>query len=168
MNEHIKYMFDTVAFNRVVDQDISVASLDKCCEIYTTHVQRDELSKTANCEKKAKLLEVCGWVEASGPSDSEGLVPTESFVLGKSRLDRAKLSDGSLYNGILSALDKCKEKDNNKEDALIAETAIKNDFILVTDDTYLQVAAREQGGECISFKGFAQRCLKCKDDRADQ
>ena len=47
----------------------------------------------------------------------------------------AKWSEGDgLYGRILSALNKRKKKASNVQDSLIAETTIKNGFILVTDD----------------------------------
>ena len=158
MNRRIKYMFDTVAFNRIVEQDISLKSLIECCEICATHIQRDELNATRDGEKKAKLLESCHWVETRGSADGVGMVPTESGVYGISRYGGARYSDGSYRKQIQSALDKRKKKANNIKDALIAETAIENGFILVTEDKVLQNVAREHGGDCISFEEFLQCC----------
>ena len=53
-------------------------------------------------------------------------------------------------------LDKRKKKNNNVEDALIAETAIKNGLTLVTDDEKLRVVAMQYGGECMYFEHFFQ------------
>ena len=51
---------------------------------YATHIQRDEIDNTKNPERRASLAQVFGDVVAELP-------PTDSFVLGVSRLDEARL-----------------------------------------------------------------------------
>ena len=50
-----------------------------------------------------------------------------------------------------------KGKKNNVEDALIAETAIKDGYVLVTDDEHLATVAKKYHGECLSVEEFWQR-----------
>ncbi len=52
-----------------------------------------------------------------------------------SRWDEAHWNaDDALYSALKSDLDRTKS--NNIQDALIAETSIKGDYVLVTDDTH--------------------------------
>ena len=86
MNERIKCMFDANIFSRIVVKEISVESLPKCCDVYVTHIQEDELHRTPKSDIKAKLLEVFRLVEEKGRLVGAGLVPTESFVFDVSKL----------------------------------------------------------------------------------
>lgn len=160
------FMFDTNIFNRILDGVVDVAILRGKGHFYATHVQLDELRNTSNTQRRQELIAV--FEEVTGSK-----VPTESFVLGVSRLDEAKMSGDSivptesaawdvsawdqakwgdengLYSAIKSELDKLNNnKPNNIQDALIAETAIKNRFALVTEDTDLSKVARKFGGKC--------------------
>ena len=53
---------------------------------------------------------------------------------------------------MLSSLNKRNEsKENNGKDVLIAETAIRNGYALVTDDSDLANVVRELNGKTIHF-----------------
>ena len=58
MKHKTKFMFDTVAFNRVVECDVFDSLYNKKLLIYATHAQRDEINNTKNLEKKSQLLRV--------------------------------------------------------------------------------------------------------------
>ena len=62
---------------------------------------------------------------------------------------RAKWSDGQLFNKIKVSLDSRKQKQNNTQDALIAEVAIVQGFTLVTSDTDLARIASEYGANVL-------------------
>ncbi len=167
------YMFDTNIFDEILNREIDMASFISKARFYATHVQFDEINKTPDEEKKAKLLKV--FKEATALS-----VPTETFVLDISQLDGAKLSGESFvptesavygisknglakysqsnnkYKTILSMLDKLRKKDNNMQDALIAETAIINKYILVTHDKNLLKVVTELGAPCEKFHQVLQ------------
>ena len=143
-------MFDTVAFNRIVEKEICVESLAPCGAIlYATHVQKDEIKNTSNCEKRNKLLEIFQFATE---------IPTEGVVLGVSRLGQAKFSGDNMFEDFRSDMNKCEKKKNNTQDTLIAVTAIKNGFTLVTDDECLRKVAKKHSGDCITFKAFWERC----------
>lgn len=77
-------------------------------------------------------------------------IPTENFVLDVSRLDEAKL-DGSTYFEAL--------KNGNTrhiEDALIGETAIVNNLILVSNDETFKNKVKKLGGKAVSFNEFME------------
>jgi hypothetical protein len=162
------YMFDTNVFNRIVDGVISLPTLTGRVVAYATHIQRDEINNTKNPERRAALAQVFGDVVA-------GLPPTDSFVLGVSRLDEARLggervvptasgaygvsrygqakygAEDNLYSALKDRLDTINlNKSNNVHDALIAETSIKGGHVLVTDDTDLAAVTKEYGGQCLS------------------
>ena len=163
------YMFDTNVFNHLLDGMAELSTFVGRANFYATHVQIDELTRTRDEARKAVLLQVFEEVTSVR-------VPTESFVLDASRLDEAKLrgeqvvptesavwgvskwgqckwtSTDNLYDPIKSKLDRLnKNKPNNIQDSLIAETAIKNRFTLVTHDSDLFKVATEFGGACANI-----------------
>ena len=141
-------MFDTVAFNRVVEYDVFDSLYNKKLLIYATHAQRDEINNTKNLEKKSQLLRVF--------CEIPKIIPTESAVWNLSRWNEAKWSSDDLYEKFKAELDCIKEKFNNDYDALIADTSIKNRFTLVTDDKNLCETTRKFGGNCASFADFME------------
>ena len=146
MKRKTKFMFDTVAFNRVVECDVFDSLYNKKLLIYATHAQRDEINNTKNLEKKSQLLRVF--------SEIPKIIPTESAVWNWSRWNEAKWTSDDLYENFKAELDRRKKKCNNVYDALIADTSIKNGFTLVTDDKNLCDVTREFGGNCVSFVDF--------------
>lgn len=165
------FMFDTNIFDRVLDVKLDITDLKKKGKFFVTHIQLDELNAISDPIRKAELLEVFGhivtdkvstesavwdiskWDESKWSSEKP-LTPTETFVLGVSRLGQAKLSQADIYSIIKNELDKIKNKPNNPKDALIAETSIKNGFILVTDDQTLHRVVTKIGGQVLSFLDF--------------
>lgn len=166
----LKCMFDTRAFNLVLDAPFPIEKLKERVMAYATHIQRDEINNTKDPERKSALLRVFEEVTSeSVPTDSlvlgvsrigaarlggERVVSTESFVWDVSRWDHAKWTEGdNLYVPIKEALDKLnKGKRNNVQDALIAETAAKGGYILVTDDTHMIQVAKQYGCKCMSLE----------------
>jgi predicted nucleic acid-binding protein len=163
------YMFDTNVFNHLLDGMAELSTFVGRANFYATHVQIDELNRTRDEGRKAALLQVFEEVTSVR-------VPTESFVLDASRLDEAKLggehvvptesavwgvskwgqckwtSIDNLYDPMKSKLDQLnKNKSNNIQDSLIAETAIKNRFTLVTHDSDLFKVATDFGGACANI-----------------
>jgi hypothetical protein len=169
-------MFDTNVFNRILDGVIPVTTLTGRVEAYATHIQRDELDRTKNPVRRAALAKVFGEVVA-------GALPTGSFVLGVSRLNEARLggerivptasgvygvssygqarysANDDLYAAMRARLDTVNgQKANNVQDALIAETSIKEGHVLVTDDTDLALVTKEFGGQCLSVDELLSHC----------
>lgn len=140
-------MFDTNIFNRLLDQQIELP-LSNTHTYYATHVQFDELQNTRKVNRRELL-------ENTFKKVSPDELPTESFVLGIARLGKAKLSDGIIYDEIRSKLNALNNnKANNAMDAVIAETAIKNDLILVTEDKNLAQVMSELKGQVCSLAIF--------------
>ena len=171
-----KFMFDTNVFNRILDGAIPLAKLTGRVEAYATHIQRDEINGTKDSERRAALARTFSEVVA-------GAVPTDSFVIGVSRLGEARLSGerivptasavygvstcgqaryaaaDNLYTALKVRLDSLNgQRPNNVQDALIAETSIKEGHVLVTEDVDLALVTREYGGRCLSVTELLSQC----------
>lgn len=158
------FMFDTNVFNHILDGMAELSGFVGRAKFYATHIQIDELKNAANRARRGALIQVFEEI-------TNIRVPTESFVLGLSRLDEAKLREeqpvttesavwgtskwnrckwaatDNLYRPIRSELDLLNEsKPNNAQDSLIAETSIKRGFTLVTHDRDLFWVTTKFGG----------------------
>jgi len=131
-------MFDTNVFDDLIDGRLNIAVLPKGTKIYATHIQMDEIARCSDQERRTRLQEVL--------TDSvHSQLPTASFVIGVSRLDQARLGDGNTFQNLRGSAAR------NTHDALIAETAIKEGLVLVTNDKDLRERARKAGGESIGM-----------------
>lgn len=175
MTAPINCMFDTNVFNRILDGVVPIDALSGRVNAHATHIQRDEIARTKNEARRKALETVFGTVTgASVPTASlvvgvsrigearlggERIVPTNSAVWDVSAWDQAKWSaNDNIYTPIKADLDALnKGKKNNVEDALIAETAIKDGYALVTDDEHLAAVAKKYHGECLSVQELWQR-----------
>ena len=136
-----KYVVDTSLINKLVDGSIGVDELPKDGLFVASHIQHDELNRTKNPERRTKLLEKFTEI-------IHEVLPTETFVIGISRLDEGKLGDGISYEAVKKELDSLNgSKGNNAEDALIAEIAMKNSYVLLTADFHLYQVAYKHGIE---------------------
>ena len=135
----MKYVVDTSLINKLVDGSVHADELPKDGSFVASHIQIDEINRTKNQKRRSELLQ-----KFSETIDE--MLPTESFVLGTSRLDKGKLGDGVSYDAIKTELDSMnKGKTNNSEDALIAEIAMKNGYVLLTADFHLYQVAYAHG-----------------------
>jgi predicted nucleic acid-binding protein len=133
------YVVDTNIINWLVDGRLRLEELPGDGEFVVTHVQRDELAKTRDEQRRAQLF-------AKFETTVDREVPTESMVVGISRIGLAKISDGKLYCSVRDALSTLnKGKSNNSHDALIAEVAIENGWVLITADGDLAQVATSHG-----------------------
>jgi predicted nucleic acid-binding protein len=127
-----KYMFDTNIFGQILKKMPEPERMLKSPnEFFVTHIQRDELNASPDWIKE-KLLTVFQVVPQQN-------IATTSVIVGFSRVGGAKIGNGAVYESILVQLDKVKpmEQDNNIKDALIGETAVKNEIVLITNDKAL-------------------------------
>jgi predicted nucleic acid-binding protein len=142
-------MLDTNAFNRVLDSAIDPALPARGHHIYVTHVQQNELQATRNPDRLERLLAIFSAV----PQD---IVPTAAAVWDISEFDGAEFGDaGGTYPAMITRLNELNGgKKNNPQDILIAVTALKRKYTLVTDDGDLGVVMREFGGNTMTFVEF--------------
>jgi len=141
----VDYMFDSNIFDQVVSGQIPITFINTRTKngdkFYVTHIQKDELAQCPNIKRKNKLKRIFNAI----PQDMK---PTESFVVGKSRIGMAKLSNGKTLNKI---------RGNNMKktnDALIGETALNNGYTLVTEDKKLRNKINKMGGNAIKAEEF--------------
>ncbi|WP_135201053.1 hypothetical protein [Duganella callida] len=160
------YMLDTNVFNHVLDGKINIQSLKKLT-VFVTHIQRDEIQKTKDEVRRGALMQVFQNVTSSttptsscvaGVSVAGGAcptgnatLPTETAVWGVSKWGEAKWSKGDgLFESMRCDLDGMnKAKKNNTQDILIAETALRNNLILVSSDAALCEMMSKYGGKCV-------------------
>ena len=147
--DNIGVMFDTQIYDKMIEGDLDINLLKKNkyrYEFYITHIQVEELSNCSDKEKRAKL-------SLFKTEISPKIVPTESMVLGVSRFGECKFGNAD----ILENLRRGNTRDTN--DALIGETAIKKELILVTEDKKLRQKVNSNKGHAISLDEF-KLCLK--------
>ncbi|MFW6026070.1 MAG: hypothetical protein ACOCRX_06985 [Candidatus Woesearchaeota archaeon] len=138
-----KVMFDNDILNKIVEGELNMDKVinSEKFEFCATHIQTDQLSRCPNKDKRAKLT-----LEHSKLSPR--IIPTETTILDISRINYSKLGKGEKYKKIK------KDNPNHIEDALIGETAIENNILLVTNDKKLRRKVKKEGGKAIGLKEF--------------
>ena len=141
-----RFMFDTNIFGKILKMKTPEALLNGGRQYFVTHIQQDELEGTPK-RLRDQLLSVFQIIPQQP-------IPTETAIFDVSRFGMAKFGDGDLYTTILQQLDRAKpmEHSNNIKDAIIAETAIKNQIVLVTNDKTLANTVQKLGGQVMSFE----------------
>lgn len=138
-----EYKLDTSAIGEIDDGAVSALALyTSKDDFYISHIQEDELDAAGDyAPVLTKVLDV---VDADS-------VATHGFILGISKLGRAKLGYG--VKGIERKLSN--DDGNELMDAIRASTAIQNDYILVTHDPELRTVVNEETpGQAISIAEF--------------
>lgn len=142
----MQFVVDTCVINKLIDGKIKLNELPSNSSFFASHIQIDEINKTQDSERRAQLF--LRFAEVSPK-----IIPTESLVWDVSRWDQAKFSDGVLYNSLKQSLDALnKSKPSNVNDALIAETAIVNEYTLLTSDKDLTKVAKNLGCKVVYFE----------------
>lgn len=142
----MKYVVDTCIINKLVDGLIDSINLPADGEFVASHIQYDELSSTKDKSRRAILLQKFSEVINQD-------VPTETTICGLSRIGQCRLSDGNLFESLKNRLDSLnKRKENNIQDALIAEVAITNGYRLLTADCHLSEVAKQHGCSVIYWE----------------
>ncbi len=135
----MRYIVDTCIINKLVDGLIEPEGLPSDGDFVASHIQIDELNKTKDEDRRARLFLKFAKI-------IDGVVPTETTLVGVSRLGESKLGDGVIYRSTKVKLDSLNGgKTNNAMDALIAEVAIKNEYTLLTADYHLSEVAKNHG-----------------------
>jgi predicted nucleic acid-binding protein len=140
-------MFDTNIFDHIIKNEIDVSSLSNKIEVYATELQHRELKAApdpfsrlvlfSNLTKTVPTESGVIGTSAIGTAKIAGnVVPTESAVFDLSAWGTAKWGDENSpsYQEILEKLNIVRKHKNNPKDALIAQTAIRNGYVLFTDD----------------------------------
>jgi len=141
-----KIIFDSNIYDLIANGNLNINLLsdkNEEFEFYITHIQTDEINKCPDEDKRAKLILFMTKL-------SPIVIPTNSFILGLSRLGEAKLGDAKLLEEIR------KENLRHTRDALIGEVAIKNNFILITEDIRLKNKINSLNGNAINLNEFKE------------
>lgn len=152
------FMFDTVAFNRIADGELPLDALAGR-RVFATHVQFDELGRTGDPARKSKLLQAFAAVMPAS-------LPTDTAVWNDSKWGKAKWSaNDGVYARLVKRIKeldsamgkKYRDPLNPTRDARIAETSIKSNLTLVTNDESLGQATRDLGGAVMTVREFVER-----------
>ena len=136
----MQLMFDSNIFDDLVSGKLPLDLFGSTnIKIYVTHIQIDEINKCEEIDKRARLFLLM--VELKSEKRA-----TESFILGTSRLGSAKLGDSN----IIETLRAGNLKYTN--DALIGETAIKNNLVLITNDSNFRKKVENLGGVVMNVQ----------------
>lgn len=138
-----KYIVDTCIFGKILDGSISKNDLPADGVFLITHVQLGEINNAQDSEKRARLLLNLFALPVT-------IVLTESCITNVSRVGYSKACHSVNYCNIKELLDKRNGgKNNNKEDALIADTAMQNGYTLISADEDLIAVTNELGCKTI-------------------
>jgi predicted nucleic acid-binding protein len=146
-----RFMFDTNIFGKILKMNSPSILLACKHQYFITHVQKDELEKLNNERIRDRLMSAFRLVPQT-------LLSMESAIADISRADMAKVGDSLVYTHIFEELSKRKpqQQEDNSKDALIAETALKNGFVLVTNNKALKEVVLKIGGFAIDFSVYGQ------------
>jgi len=151
MSLHMRrgYMLDTNVFNHVLRDGVAPSSLVARGALFATHVQFQELQATRDDDRRKQLIAVFQMI---GPNR----IPTETSLWDVTPWDEGKWSpDDEFYEHLLVDLGRRNGgKSNNVQDALIAETAIRNCLCLVTGDRDLAEVTRARGDDTLTLRDF--------------
>ena len=137
------YILDTDIFSSILDDIVNLPAITRNNAIfYSTQVQHDEIKRVRDNDKRDELLSIFRVIKNIRlPVDSETFIDTgELFVLGISKISLAQINRGPTFDRLFRALNQTRPTNmmDNKKDALIAETALRNSLILITDDYILR------------------------------
>lgn len=155
MAKRLKCIFDSNVFDKLIDRSDLIELIDGCVDLYITHVQPDE-NDCAPEAKKASLRQVR---DALAPMElSTSSIIWEVSKGGKGRWTQKDNLIQPLRGSTQRNPDKPKPWENKSRDALIGETAIRNDLTLVTNDGSLTKKVSSLGGKCMSWEQLLEHC----------
>lgn len=137
----INFMFDTTVFNDILSKKINMEKFPEKFHYFVTHIQWDELNRTSDLEVKENLLKIFELIEIQE-------IPTESTSFDISKFNKAKFGNGKTFEELRRG------KLKHTQDALIAETAMKNNLILVTNDKELLRKVKKLKGKVVALEDF--------------
>lgn len=150
-----RVLLDSMIFDRIMDaatlfEKLLVAVRQGVVAFVVPHITRDQLSATKDDAKRRDLLAVYDALPKRA-------VATHGLVLGISRLNEARLGDGSETSGV--SLDEAKTRGRGAmADALLVTTASGEADVLVTEDLAVRRAVERVKAACAvwDFEAFRQ------------
>ena len=146
-----KIMFDCNAFDKVilVDStiDLLISKLD-ICEYSLITTQRDELNKITDIERKRKLL---GIIERLNMET----VYTTPAIYGKVKYGMTKYGgDKTVFENVIFKTKK------NINDALIANSAVRENCIVITNDKDFYKKMKNNNYQVMTFEEFIKNIIQ--------
>ncbi len=129
-------ILDSNVFDDLINGTLDLKILQNR-SVFITHVQVDEINECSDKEKRARLFNFMTEIRPEK-------IATESFIIGFSRLGSARLGDGDLIEKLRG------DNMQKTNDALIGETAIKNNLTLITNDKKFKKKVIELGGNALT------------------
>lgn len=130
----MRYMFDTNVFNEILDGCIEIKKIHSLGHLFVTSIQELEILKTKREVRKQALQEIFKSI------DSDHITPVTKvwgvFPWGKGPWGG---EEGELYPLLMERMKIAAPKGRgNQNDAIIAETSITHNCILITNDNALK------------------------------
>jgi hypothetical protein len=127
--------------------DAVLAGIDRGdLQILYVHTTLTEVADTPDKDRRDQLLLTL--VNLGKP------VPSHGFVLGESRLDHAALTDESGVADLEALASGNLDHENNRRDALVANTAKANGWAVVTNESRLRKRSTSLGVEVLSTEAL--------------
>jgi hypothetical protein len=152
------FIFDTNAFNSVIDDRDIPSSLLIGMEIFASYIQLNELKATKNTVRRAQLIECFTEVTTARISIETAVFP---LMFGEQNF-----GDGT-FEEIKHTLDQKAELLPNKKkrqklasnanDALIGEVAEKNNYTLITDDNDFSEVMKNRDVAALTYSEFIEK-----------
>jgi predicted nucleic acid-binding protein len=142
-----KFMLDTNIFDKLLENKTLIDNLSKEHKYYhITHIQHEEILNISEDKKDKKklLLEIYEKIK-------DNMIVTTSAIYGVSTYG------GASYTSKENLIDELSlTSPKHLEDAIIAETAIENNMIFVTEDKRLIAKVNKLGYKAIDFEDFTK------------
>lgn len=137
----MKYVLDTNIFNRILDNSFDLSSLPSDAIFVATKIQLEELEKT-KVKDPIRGEELVATFQSIDPK----MLPASfSWGIAGAGWGEGTWSDGKVASELHAALEAIKSRNNNWQDALIAEVAFESGYCLVTADKILAEVAKKYG-----------------------
>jgi rRNA-processing protein FCF1 len=138
-----KILLDNNGIDFILENEELFIKATKKYNFYVCTNVVEELAKIPDTKKEKRIrlfITLCKF-GATFINDS-------CHVLGVGRLGMSNLGEGTVYYEILN------ENNSNVRDAIIADTAVTNNCILLTDDTRLNKKMKNLNYRVMKFKEF--------------
>jgi hypothetical protein len=143
-------MFDTNAFNQILDGSIDPSGLPKA-KYFVTNLQEAEIRRTSDGARRQLLQEMFAVVNNATGARQINQKSTPWGSPWGSPWDQG----GEHYGAILKAMKSRKKKDRgNSYDAVLIETCLYENIRLISNECAVREIAAEFGAECESLPKF--------------
>ncbi|MCG6153139.1 hypothetical protein [Leptospira bandrabouensis] len=141
--EKTKILFDTNVFNEILDGKIPFPNPNKYT-FYASPLQLAEIHNTKNISRKEDLLRIYNIINPE-------IFGLKSMIWGYMTWNTMQWNEtgGEEISILKQKLDGKKKKSNNIEDSLIAEVAIAENILFVTNDQLLYEVMQEMNQRVI-------------------